>query len=70
MHLLFSFLKPDHSHSTLLAGYFSKVLVYLHNISSEIFVPWIAEFNLIEYNIFFLGGLGGGGLYFCSDTFS
>ncbi|XP_020102860.1 serine/threonine-protein phosphatase 6 regulatory subunit 3-B isoform X2 [Ananas comosus] len=29
MHLLFSFLKPDHSHSTLLAGYFSKVVICL-----------------------------------------
>lgn len=29
MHLLFSFLKADHSHSTLLAGYFSKVVICL-----------------------------------------
>ncbi|KAJ0975720.1 hypothetical protein J5N97_017685 [Dioscorea zingiberensis] len=29
MDLLFSFLKPDHSHSTLLAGYFSKVVICL-----------------------------------------
>lgn len=29
MNLLFSFLKPEHSHSTLLAGYFSKVVVCL-----------------------------------------
>ncbi|KAM0950713.1 putative SIT4 phosphatase-associated protein family [Dioscorea sansibarensis] len=29
MNLLFSFLKPDHSHSTLLAGYFSKVVICL-----------------------------------------
>ncbi|KAJ8758822.1 hypothetical protein K2173_000543 [Erythroxylum novogranatense] len=29
MNLLFSFLKPNHSHSTLLAGYFSKVVVCL-----------------------------------------
>ncbi|KAG9439127.1 hypothetical protein H6P81_019292 [Aristolochia fimbriata] len=29
MSLLFSFLKPDHSHSTLLAGYFSKVVICL-----------------------------------------
>lgn len=26
MNLLFSFLKPDHPHGTLLAGYFAKVL--------------------------------------------
>ncbi|KAK1281141.1 hypothetical protein QJS04_geneDACA017730 [Acorus gramineus] len=29
MELLFSFLKPDHSHGTLLAGYFSKVVICL-----------------------------------------
>ncbi|XP_058099365.1 uncharacterized protein LOC131243790 isoform X2 [Magnolia sinica] len=29
MHLLFSFLEPDHLHSTLLAGYFSKVVICL-----------------------------------------
>ncbi|KAA8519377.1 hypothetical protein F0562_013633 [Nyssa sinensis] len=29
MNLLFSFLEPEHSHSTLLAGYFSKVVVCL-----------------------------------------
>ncbi|KAJ0980742.1 hypothetical protein J5N97_008997 [Dioscorea zingiberensis] len=29
MNLLFSFLKPDHPHSTLLAGYFSKVVICL-----------------------------------------
>ncbi|XP_073008817.1 uncharacterized protein [Typha latifolia] len=29
MDLLFSFLKPDHPHSTLLAGYFSKVVICL-----------------------------------------
>ncbi|KAH7654362.1 serine/threonine-protein phosphatase 6 regulatory subunit 3 protein [Dioscorea alata] len=29
MNLLFSFLKADHSHSTLLAGYFSKVVICL-----------------------------------------
>ncbi|MQL72304.1 hypothetical protein Taro_004655 [Colocasia esculenta] len=29
MNLLFSFLKPDHVHSTLLAGYFSKVVICL-----------------------------------------
>ncbi|KAK1369045.1 Serine/threonine-protein phosphatase 6 regulatory subunit 2 [Heracleum sosnowskyi] len=29
MDLLFSFLEPEHSHSTLLAGYFSKVVVCL-----------------------------------------
>lgn len=29
MNLLFSFLDPEHSHSTLLAGYFSKVVVCL-----------------------------------------
>ncbi|PNX71872.1 serine/threonine protein phosphatase 6 regulatory subunit 3-like protein, partial [Trifolium pratense] len=29
MNLLFSFLEPDRSHSTLLAGYFSKVVVCL-----------------------------------------
>ncbi|KAL5731667.1 hypothetical protein ACHQM5_004374 [Ranunculus cassubicifolius] len=29
MHLLFSFLDPNHSHSTLLAGYFSKVVICL-----------------------------------------
>ncbi|XP_043700614.1 serine/threonine-protein phosphatase 6 regulatory subunit 3-like [Telopea speciosissima] len=29
MHLLFSFLEPNRSHSTLLAGYFSKVVVCL-----------------------------------------
>ncbi|KAJ8467237.1 hypothetical protein OPV22_029789 [Ensete ventricosum] len=29
MDLLFSFLKPDHSHSTFLAGYFSKVVICL-----------------------------------------
>ncbi|KAL5731649.1 hypothetical protein ACHQM5_004356 [Ranunculus cassubicifolius] len=29
MHLLFSFLEPNHSHSTLLAGYFSKVVICL-----------------------------------------
>ncbi|XP_020244843.1 serine/threonine-protein phosphatase 6 regulatory subunit 3-like isoform X2 [Asparagus officinalis] len=29
MDLLFSFLKPDHQHSTLLAGYFSKVVICL-----------------------------------------
>nr|DAD37226.1 TPA_asm: hypothetical protein HUJ06_007867 [Nelumbo nucifera] len=29
MNLLFSFLQPNHSHSTLLAGYFSKVVVCL-----------------------------------------
>ncbi|KAJ4702988.1 Serine/threonine-protein phosphatase 6 regulatory subunit 3 [Melia azedarach] len=29
MHLLFSFLEPKHSHSTLLAGYFSKVAICL-----------------------------------------
>ncbi|XP_062012620.1 uncharacterized protein LOC133729152 [Rosa rugosa] len=29
MNLLFSFLEPNHSHSTLLAGYFSKVVVCL-----------------------------------------
>lgn len=29
MNLLFSFLEPDHSHSTLLAGYFSKVVICL-----------------------------------------
>lgn len=29
MDLLFSFIKPDHPHSTLLAGYFSKVVICL-----------------------------------------
>lgn len=29
MNLLFSFLHPDHSHNTLLAGYFSKVVICL-----------------------------------------
>ncbi|PIA41720.1 hypothetical protein AQUCO_02200265v1 [Aquilegia coerulea] len=29
MHLLFSFLEPNHSHITLLAGYFSKVVICL-----------------------------------------
>ncbi|KAJ3679359.1 hypothetical protein LUZ60_017370 [Juncus effusus] len=29
MDLLFSFLKPDHEHSTLLSGYFSKVVICL-----------------------------------------
>ncbi|KAF9599549.1 hypothetical protein IFM89_038815 [Coptis chinensis] len=29
MNLLFSFLEPKHSHSTMLAGYFSKVVVCL-----------------------------------------
>jgi len=29
MDLLFSFVKPDHPHSTLLAGYFSKVVICL-----------------------------------------
>ncbi|KAK1324859.1 hypothetical protein QJS10_CPA01g00546 [Acorus calamus] len=29
MELLFSFLKSDHSHGTLLAGYFSKVVIFL-----------------------------------------
>uniref|UniRef100_A0A5B7AXS8 Putative serine/threonine-protein phosphatase 6 regulatory subunit 2 n=1 Tax=Davidia involucrata TaxID=16924 RepID=A0A5B7AXS8_DAVIN len=29
MNLLFSFLEPEHSHSTLLAGYFSKVVICL-----------------------------------------
>ncbi|CAN6240939.1 unnamed protein product [Urochloa humidicola] len=29
MNLLFSFLKPDHSHGTLSAGYFAKVVIYL-----------------------------------------
>jgi hypothetical protein len=29
MNLLFSFLKPDHPHGTLSAGYFAKVLLYI-----------------------------------------
>ncbi|ONM40840.1 SIT4 phosphatase-associated family protein [Zea mays] len=29
MDLLFSFVKPDHPHSTLLSGYFSKVVICL-----------------------------------------
>jgi hypothetical protein len=38
MDLLFSFVKPDHPHSTLLSGYFSKVLnftliFYITNLS-------------------------------------
>lgn len=30
MNLLFSFLEPEHPHSTLLAGYFSKVFIIDH----------------------------------------
>ncbi|XP_076905001.1 uncharacterized protein LOC143560614 [Bidens hawaiensis] len=29
MNMLFSFLEPEHHHSTLLAGYFSKVVMFL-----------------------------------------
>lgn len=35
MNLLFSFLKPDHPHGTLSAGYFAKVLLYIHLLLEE-----------------------------------
>lgn len=35
MNLLFSFLKPDHPHGTLSAGYFAKVLLYIHLLLKE-----------------------------------
>ncbi|XP_047308547.1 serine/threonine-protein phosphatase 6 regulatory subunit 3-like [Impatiens glandulifera] len=43
MKLLFSFLEPDHSHSTLLAGYFSKVVISLLLRKTVPFMNYIQE---------------------------
>ncbi|KAL4573641.1 hypothetical protein LXL04_020455 [Taraxacum kok-saghyz] len=41
MNLLFSFLEPEHPHSTLLAGYFSKVVVCLLLLKSASLISYI-----------------------------
>ncbi|RWW22293.1 hypothetical protein GW17_00013512, partial [Ensete ventricosum] len=41
MDKLFSFLKPDHPHSTLLAGYFSKVVICLMMRKTGLFLNYV-----------------------------
>ncbi|WCJ24282.1 Serine/threonine-protein phosphatase 6 regulatory subunit [Euphorbia peplus] len=47
MDLLFSFLEPKHSHSTLLAGYFSKVVICLLLRKTVAFMQYIKAHQLI-----------------------
>lgn len=42
MNYLFYFLEPNRQHGTLLAGYFSKVRAFFHNLS------WITQGNELE----------------------
>lgn len=60
MNLLFSFLNADHSHSTLLAGYFSKVFLcgsLAFHLLSMLFsvIENMIPHNLLFILVFFLG---------------
>ncbi|RZS20417.1 hypothetical protein BHM03_00052938, partial [Ensete ventricosum] len=46
--LLFSFLKPDHPHSTLLAGYFSKVLIRLIGADENMQFSYMDTMQCVE----------------------
>ncbi|XP_026383718.1 serine/threonine-protein phosphatase 6 regulatory subunit 2-like isoform X2 [Papaver somniferum] len=57
MNLLFSFLKPDRSHSTLLAGYFSKVVVSLMMRKTVPFMNFIQAHQEIFHQLVDLIGI-------------
>ncbi|KAI3974026.1 hypothetical protein MKX01_026423 [Papaver californicum] len=57
MNLLFSFLKPDRSHSTLLAGYFSKVVVSLMIRKTVPFMNFIQAHQEIFHQLVDLIGI-------------
>ncbi|WOL03397.1 serine/threonine-protein phosphatase 6 regulatory subunit 3-like [Canna indica] len=57
MDLLFSFIKPDHPHSTLQAGYFSKVVICLMVRKTDLFLNYVQGHQEIIHQLVDLIGI-------------